>query len=251
MSNVRLVLTDLDGTAVYPETHQPSEVVMTAIHDGEAAGIRFCAVTGRPFWMAKDLLKAMGFRDPCIFDGGACIANPESGEILWSKQLPVATAKMAIEILLPHVFLIQYGQGAKTPEQVDVTSIVEPVRTVWCSIPKEKADELLEGLAKLPEVAVHANPSPGGDTTKYGIQVTHFEADKEFAVRELLSILHVDKEHTLAIGDGNNDLPLFHGAAVKVAMGNATDLLKTEADHIVSTVQEDGFAEAIRQFVLN
>lgn len=250
MPEIKLVLTDLDGTAVYPEAHGVSEDVMTVIHEGEDKGVRFCAVTGRPFWMAKDLLAIMGFQDPCIFDGGASIANPASGEVLWSKYLPTETTKSAVQHLLPYAFLIEYNKGTLTPDQVDVESIDNPALSVWASVPAEEGERLVTELRSLPDVAVHGNPAPGGDATKWGVQVTHTEADKEYAVRQLLSMLEVDKSHTLAIGDGDNDLPLFKDAAIKVAMGNGSDSLKSAADYVVGTVQEDGFAQAIRKFVL-
>jgi hydroxymethylpyrimidine pyrophosphatase-like HAD family hydrolase len=98
-------------------------------------------------------------------------------------------------------------------------------------------------------MAVHANAGPGGDFTRTGVQVTHVEADKEHAVRELLGLAGSDKQHTMAIGDGDNDLPLFKSANIKVAMGNASDALKTAADEVVNSVDEDGFAEALRKFI--
>jgi hydroxymethylpyrimidine pyrophosphatase-like HAD family hydrolase len=251
MSEIKLVLTDLDGTAVYPEAHEASDEVMAAIREGEESGIKFSAVTGRPFRMTKNLLAAMGFRDLCIFDGGASIANPATGEVLWSKFLPAETTRAAVNLLLPLAFLLEYDKGDMTPDQVDVGSINEPALSVWSSVPTEEAEGLIERLSKLPDVAVHGNSAPGGDTTKCGIQITHIEADKEHAVGQLLTMLDVDKAHTLAIGDGNNDLPLFRSAAVKVAMGNGSDRLKAEADYVVGTVQEDGFAQAIREFALS
>jgi HAD superfamily hydrolase (TIGR01484 family) len=250
MTNIKLVLTDLDGTAVYYEAHEASRAVLQAIRDGEAKGVKFCAVTGRPFWYAKDLLKHMGFRDPCIFDGGASIANPATGEVLWSKFLPAETTHKAVEMFLPHASVMEYGTGAMTPDDIDLAEPIEQSLSVWGSVPLEIAPDLMKELQKLPDVTVHGNPAPGGDTTRYGIQVTHFQADKELAVHELLSLLNINRDHTLAIGDGDNDLPLFRAAATKVAMGNATDLLKAKADRVVNTVENDGFAEAVAQFIL-
>ena len=88
------------------------------------------------------------------------------------------------------------------------------------------------------------------DSLLTAIQVTHVAATKFHGVEALRKIVGINKEHSMAIGDGNNDLPLFRNAALKIAMGNATDLLKADADYIVGSVDEDGFAQAIDRFVL-
>jgi hydroxymethylpyrimidine pyrophosphatase-like HAD family hydrolase len=52
------------------------------------------------------------------------------------------------------------------------------------------------------------------------------------------------------IGDANNDIHLFKGVGYKVAMGNATDQLKAEADEVIDSVDDDGlayFIERLRQ----
>lgn len=251
MREIKLVLTDLDGTVVLPESNSASADVLAAIREGESQGLKFAAVTGRPHWMAKDLLKAIGFEDPCVFEGGAIIMNPATEEILWSRTVPLETTKEAVRQLARFASIIEYGNGGvENAAEVDVETISRPALSIWASVPAEQADDLVASLSNLPEVAVHANAGPGGDYSRTGIQVTHFQADKEHAVRELLRLLNVDKAHTLAIGDGNNDLPLFRGAAVKVAMGNASEQLKTAADHVVADVAHDGFASAIRQYAL-
>lgn len=250
MSEIKLVLADLDGTVVQPEAQHASEIVISSLREAETRGIKFAVITGRPFWMAKDLLQTIGFNDPCVFEGGAIIINPATEEVLWSKTIPLDTTKKAVEILTRDASIIEYGAGVVNAREVDVELVTEPALSVWASVPEEHAESLVERLLVLPDVAVHANAGPGGDFTRTGIQVTHFEADKEHAVKALLSLVGVDKEHTLAIGDGDNDLPLFNGAAVKIAMGNASEQLKTKADHIVASVDEDGFAEAVKRFVL-
>lgn len=250
MSKIKLVLADLDGTVVAPEAQDASQIVKDTLREADNKGVKFAAITGRPFWLAKGLLKAIGFNDPCVFEGGAIIINPATEEVLWSKTLPVDTTKKSVEILGKHCSIIEFGMGEVEGSAIDLATITKPALSVWASVPAEKAEELIEILKELPDVAVHANAGPAGDFTRAGIQVTHFEADKEHAVRELLRLTKTDKAHTLAIGDGDNDLPLFRSATLKVAMGNASEKLKAAADEIVASVAGDGFAEAIRRFVL-
>lgn len=250
MSEIKLVLADLDGTVVQPEAHNASTEVIKSLQEARGLGVKFAAITGRPYWMAKVLLKEIGFIDPCVFEGGAVIINPSTDQVLWSKTVPIDTTKKAVEILSIKASIIEYGMGAKMANDVDTQAITKPALSIWASVPKEAVNILMTELRELPDVAVHANDGPGGDFTRTGIQVTHFEADKEHAVRELLILTNTTKDHTLAIGDGDNDIPLFRGARIKIAMGNASSALKAQADEIVSTVSEDGFAEALRRFII-
>jgi hydroxymethylpyrimidine pyrophosphatase-like HAD family hydrolase len=105
-------------------------------------------------------------------------------------------------------------------------------------------------LIGIPGIVAHDNPRFEGREEYGAIQVTHESADKYHGVQNLLRLNGVSPEHVMAIGDGNNDLPLFESAALRVAVGNATERLKTAADEVVGTVTEDGFAEAIERFVL-
>ena len=250
MSDIKLVLTDLDGTVVLPEAQSASDVVVSSIREARSRGIEFAAITGRPYWMAKDLLKHLGFDGLCVLEGGGVILNPQTGEIVWSKTVPIDITQTIVTELKKHAFIMEYGDGVKAADEVQIADIKQPAFSIWASVSVDASDELVKTLQKLPNIAVHANHAPAGDTTRTGIQITHIEADKEHAVKKLLKIVRIDKAHTLAIGDGNNDLPLFNAAEVKVAMGNASELLKTAADYIVPSVQDDGFAEAIQTYAV-
>jgi hydroxymethylpyrimidine pyrophosphatase-like HAD family hydrolase len=57
-------------------------------------------------------------------------------------------------------------------------------------------------------------------------------------------------QEAMAFGDGGNDLPLIRDVAVGVAMGNACEELKAEADYITSSVDEDGVSRALEYFEL-
>lgn len=73
---------------------------------------------------------------------------------------------------------------------------------------------------------------------------------KATAIEALLTHLGLSKERTIAIGDGLNDLEMFDYCEIGIAMGNAKEELKAVADHVTSSVDEDGLHLAFRTFGL-
>lgn len=57
-------------------------------------------------------------------------------------------------------------------------------------------------------------------------------------------------DHTIAFGDGGNDTSMILQAGIGVAMGNAIDALKQQADYITTSVDEDGILNALRHFCI-
>ena len=55
----------------------------------------------------------------------------------------------------------------------------------------------------------------------------------------------------MGFGDGENDMTMICMAGIGVAMGNAVEALKTEADYVTVTNDEDGVADAIEKLVLS
>ena len=73
---------------------------------------------------------------------------------------------------------------------------------------------------------------------------------KATAIEALLTHLGLSKERTIAIGDGLNDLEMFDYCEIGIAMGNAKEELKAVADHVTSSVDEDGLHQAFLTFGL-
>ncbi|EJX06432.1 haloacid dehalogenase-like hydrolase [gut metagenome] len=67
--------------------------------------------------------------------------------------------------------------------------------------------------------------------------------DKAASIKRLLDHLQLDREGVIAMGDGFNDLSMIHYAGLGVAMCNAVDAVKAEADVITRhNNDEDGVA---------
>ena len=61
----------------------------------------------------------------------------------------------------------------------------------------------------------------------------------------VLAHLGVPREHTIALGDSDNDLEMLRHAGVGIAMGNARPHVKDAADEVTGAVDEDGIHQAL------
>ena len=56
-------------------------------------------------------------------------------------------------------------------------------------------------------------------------------------------------EHTVAVGDGRNDVEMLQWARRGVAMGQAPDEVKDVADEVADGVDDDGLATVLRSLL--
>ncbi|MFJ5748346.1 HAD family hydrolase [Peribacillus frigoritolerans] len=78
-------------------------------------------------------------------------------------------------------------------------------------------------------------------STHHNVEVTVEGITKATGVQLLLKHFQLAPEEILAVGDGENDLTLFKLAGHCVAMKNATDLVKEQADEVTDySYREDG-----------
>ena len=67
---------------------------------------------------------------------------------------------------------------------------------------------------------------------------------KAHAIDVLLKYLNVDKKDTVAFGDAKIDIPMIEYCAVGVAMDNGGDEIKSVADFVTDSVDNDGLKKA-------
>jgi hydroxymethylpyrimidine pyrophosphatase-like HAD family hydrolase len=69
---------------------------------------------------------------------------------------------------------------------------------------------------------------------------------KAEGIKQLIQLLHIDLEDTIAFGDYLNDLEMLAYVGHGVAMGNAPEIVKQAARHITRDVGQDGIKYGLR-----
>jgi HAD superfamily hydrolase (TIGR01484 family) len=252
MSNIQLVVTDIDGTLVEIHGHKLTPAVKHAMQAVQKRGVTVVAATARPFDMARELFEGLGFKGLSIFDGGASIYDVQIGELVWKNWLSVERLRAIAGILLPHATLADFfpGYTMLAASEITLESIAEPAPYAYAIVDALALPEIQKQLQDLADLNVHVLAGKSDATSTVELQITDKNSDKFHAIHALRGIVHSTKENTLGIGDSSNDVPLLQNAGIKVAMGNAAPEIRAMADYVVASVHEDGWAEAMNRFVL-
>ncbi len=87
------------------------------------------------------------------------------------------------------------------------------------------------------------------------IEAMHAGVNKKVAVEFIAREHGISMDHVMAVGDGDNDLPMLFNAGLGVIMENAQDAVKEAGRSrglvIAPANHENGFAWAVRRFALN
>ena len=75
--------------------------------------------------------------------------------------------------------------------------------------------------------------------------------DKGRSLKEIADYYNMSMDDVIAFGDEENDLTMIEMAGCGIVMGNGTDFMKSKADFITKTNDEDGIAYYLEKFVFN
>lgn len=81
------------------------------------------------------------------------------------------------------------------------------------------------------------------------LEVVNNSASKAQALKELAEYYKIDLSKTMAIGDNFNDVPMIKEAGLGVAMGNAPEKVKAEADVVTESNNQGGVAKLLNKYI--
>ena len=80
------------------------------------------------------------------------------------------------------------------------------------------------------------------------VDVTAKGNTKQRGIDEIIRHFGIRLEETMAFGDGGNDISMLRHAGIGVAMGNAKDDVKAAAGYVTTSVDDNGIANALKQY---
>ena len=262
---ISLVIADVDGTLVTEEKvlTQRAEAAVQALN---GAGIRFAITSGRPPRGMSMLFDPLKLTTPIAGFNGGLFVEPDLA-ILEQKTLEPEVAGEALDLIRSG------GLDAWVYSGNDwlITTLDAPhvAREAW-TVKFEptvvtRFDDRLGSVAKIVGIsddlervrraeadaqAVFGQRATATRSQPYYLDVTHKDANKGAVVAYLSAHLDVPPEEIVTIGDQPNDVLMFKRSGFSIAMGNASDQVKSQATWSTESYNDEGFAKAIERFVL-
>ena len=264
--DIRLLLADVDGTLVTQDKvlTEAAKEVARELHD---AGIALAITSGRPPRGMSMLIEPLALRTPIAGFNGGVFVHPDLSEIE-SRTLDPATAKKTVELILnqgldawvytadewlirkldaPHVareaWTVKFD--AKVVAAFTDAHLAHAVKIVGIS---DDLD-LVAACEKLAQTTLGEKAS-AARSQPYYLDVTHPQANKGAVVATLSRLLNIPPEQIATFGDMPNDVLMFCKSGFSIAMGNSSDEVKAQASAVTDSNEQEGFANAVRKFVL-
>ena len=262
---ISMVLADVDGTLL-TEQKVLTERAKAAVHSLHRANIRFAITSGRPPRGMSMLFDPLELDTPIAGFNGGLFVQPDLS-ILERKTLPPDLAREAIDLIRGHDLDAWVYRGndwlitkPNAPHVEREASAVEFRPKVVQNL-DEHLDEAIKivGISddrdKMERCESDAQDAFGerASATRsqpYYLDITHEDANKGAVLSYLSRNLGIPASEIATIGDQPNDVLMFDPSGFSIAMGNASDQVKSRADATTDSYNDEGFAKAIERFIL-
>jgi cell division protease FtsH len=264
------LILDVDGTLLN-SSKVLTDKVRNAVIDAEMRGKHVAIASGRSVAGIRRTAAALQldrFGGFIIAYNGTTVVNCKNGEVVYNQFMPQelykpvidASVKMGVKIV---VYNDQYkqmiiGNGpddflTEHAGHLDLTPVNAGNFLKALNFPVNKF--LLKGdPEKMADVEARMKDAFGDRlnivrSDPMFVEVLPKFVDKHVAVEKLMKYLDIQKDKVICVGDSFNDLPMLRAAGLGVAMGNAADAVKQEADYVTASNDEDGVFDVIARFM--
>lgn len=250
MNPIKIIFFDIDGTLLDMGARQPSPKTLEALKGLKDKGIKICIATGRSP-ICVPVFEGVEFDAFLTFNGSYCY--DAQGPIYENPIAPEAVARIvqnASSIGRPVAAATKdrigtNGLDKDLADYAAIGNLTLPVAPDFDLLCQESIYQLMLGLRE-PEYPAILESVVGAKIAAWwdrAVDVIPASGGKGAGIRAVLHHFHLSPENAMAFGDGNNDIEMLEAVGTGVAMGNASEQLKTIADTTCAPVTQDGIYE--------
>ncbi|MBR2958251.1 MAG: Cof-type HAD-IIB family hydrolase [Bacteroidales bacterium] len=252
---IKAAFFDIDGTLLSFKTHRVSEGTIRAFGRLHRAGVRTFISTGRPMVLIPPM--------PVDFDGhitmnGGLVFTPR--ETLLSNPIPQADTERWLDYAQKHnlcTMIFTVDSMLVTQVNAYATAIRDQLGFQMppvVPIGEMRGLQAYQLIAVMPPAADDevARLMPGCRLPRWCDAFTDIVAAGNSKAEGMAAICRhfgINRQDTLAFGDGANDIEMLRWAGTGVAMGNAADIVKQAADMVTLDVDNEGIEHAVNQIL--
>jgi len=218
----RTFAVDIDGTITENGGGRIHLEALEALRRLTNMGHDVIFVTGRSSVEGYLLSVFGGTTKIAVGENGGCISTDSDEHVLLGNM---GECKKALEIIKDNIDNVQ--EKHVFPRMTEV--VLERTFDL----------ELARKLLAEKNISVELSDS------QYAYHINSPGIDKGTGFRTIMEKLSISAEDVIAIGDSATDIPLFRVAKTSIALGNASDQVKSEATMVVSAHAGDGVLEAL------
>lgn len=246
----RVVFMDIDGTLM--ERGRVSQRVIDAIQAARARGHLFFVCTGRSRGHMPPLLLDAQYLDGHVMGCGMhCVMGDE---VIHRECVPpeavIAVAEHFLERGRECLFEGETRLLAIHSRISDFESFDDLDRFAAALTDSPVSKLTVPGAYRAEDAAFLARWFDVYDMGTYS-DVVLKGVTKATGMQHVLDRLGLARENCIGVGDSANDLPMIQFAGLGVAMGNAPEHVKAQADAVTEDCQNDGVAVMIEKYLLN
>lgn len=271
LEKLEVIVFDLDGTLLnqYGEIGEKS---IEYIHELKKMGMRFSFATGRLHNTIVGFASQLGLETPLVSLDGAIIKSYPANKIVYESYIKPSYVKKAIsmadeallKVALSHDEAIYYtASNSLVPqlmekyeanfEQIESydTFIDKTLEIVICGDYKKSIKKIEEKMKFPGAIGLKTSFYKSQDQDGvYFLEIRNKKCSKGDGFLRLLKHLKVNVKKSAVLGDWYNDKSLFRTKALKIAMANAVEEIKSMADYTLDkTNNEDGVADFLEKVI--
>lgn len=253
----KIVALDLDGTLL-DSNGQISDKHIQIVKMTREAGIHVVLATGRYYMQTTRIMNTLGFEDILVSNDGAVTLKANTKQVLGEFSFSINDIAHAIHYCRNkkihfsictafdyYVETIDDFQRKQCEKYETTYQIVEDVFYLDEKIMKFTiSDNNFIGGWQEFEYPIHLRKRADAEFFK---EIVHCGTFKKNAIKNVLQKLHIKPSEMIAIGDYYNDIDMIEYAGMGIAMGNAPDEVKSLANDVTLSNDENGVYHALKK----